>query len=187
MVLDGEVHDAQPRLNTGVPVDPGDHEVKIESPGKAQRTLTVHIDPAVLSRDLGRHRRTEVTAVAVAVVAPAPPAALLVEPPIGSSQGDPGGTRRWIGFSLFIPGAAGVAIGTWLVTSRVQAYMPDGQPCDTHLRNGAVPGAIVAYAAGGLAIATGITLIVTAPKHREVALGPMAVPGGGGAELSTTF
>jgi hypothetical protein len=66
--------------------------------------------------------------------------------------------------------------------------MDNGQLCEPHLRDGAVPGAIVAYSAGGLALVSGIVLYyVNRPGRNEVSLTPAYVPGGGGATLRATF
>jgi hypothetical protein len=169
-------------LNATLVVDPGDHRVQVRAMGHAPRTLTVHVDPSVLSTTVTLDGTDgEAPALAAPATAPAPPASA------PSPQADPGATRRWIGYGLMVPGAAGIAIGTWLLSAKVTWYMANGQPCDQKLRRDAVPGAVVAYAAGGLAIASGITLVLTAPKRTEVAIAPMALPGGGGAQMWTAF
>jgi hypothetical protein len=166
-------------LNVAEPVDPGDHEVKITSPGRATRALIVHVDPSILSTTIP-------IGDAEATPAPPPPS------PIASGTtavpvGDPGATRRWVGVGLIVAGAASAGVGAWLITSKVQEYMTDGQPCDSRLRTGAVPGAAVLFGAGGVAAVTGIVLIVTAHRSTEIAMTPLALPGGGGALLSGTF
>jgi hypothetical protein len=170
-------------LNAPLVVDPGDHVVQVRAAGHAPRTLTVHVDASVLSTTvtLDGADGEAPALVAARPPTPAPPAS------VAPTDGDPGATRRWIGYGLMVPGAAGIAIGTWLLSAKVTWYMADGQPCDQKLRRDAVPGAVVAFAAGGLAIASGVTLILTAPKRTEVAVAPMALPGGGGAQILTAF
>ncbi len=66
--------------------------------------------------------------------------------------------------------------------------MENGQLCEPHLRPGAVPGAIVAFSAGGVALISGIVVYyVNRPGRTEVSLAPAYVPGGGGAVLSGCF
>ena len=85
-------------------------------------------------------------------------------------------------------GAAGVGIGTWLVTTKVQEIMPDGQVCGPHLRPHAIPEAAVAFSAGGVALISGAVLFyMNRPGHTEIALSPSVVPGGGGAVMSGSF
>ncbi len=181
VLLDGAPLSAD-QLNAAEALDPGDHEVKITSRGRATRTLVIHVDASVIS-----------TTVPIgdpegaSVEAPPPPPSTSGTPLPVVPAGDPGFARRWIGISLITGGAAAGGVGAWLLTSKIQEYMPDGQPCDTRLRNGAVPLAAVLFSVGGLAAVSGIILIATPPKHTEVAVAPLALPGGGGAMVLGTF
>ena len=167
-------------LNTAMPVDPGEHVVTVAAAGRPVRSLSIHVDSSMLATTV------PLDEAPVAAAPPAPP----VAPEAATAPvevGDPGAARRWTGFGLIAAGVAGGAVATWLVTSKVTYYMADGQPCDSRLRSGAVPEAAVLYTVGGLAVASGIVLVVTAPKRKEVAVLPLLLPGGGGAFMSGTF
>jgi hypothetical protein len=101
---------------------------------------------------------------------------------------DGSSTGRFAGLGLVVAGAAGIGIGTWLVTYKTRDVMPNGQLCDPHLRAHAIPEGIVAFSAGGVALVSGIVLYyVNRPHHTEVSLAPAVVPGGGGALLTGSF
>ena len=169
------------QLNAPLAVDPGEHEVRITAPGGSTRVLAVHVDPSVPS-------------LVVPLVEPdavvAPPAAespTNATPQPGPSS-DPGAVRRWAGFGLVAAGAGAAAVGTWLLTSKVVGTMADGDPCDREFRPDAKPAAAVLFSVAGVAAITGVVLVVSAAhKTTEVALTPLALPGGGGAFLHGTF
>jgi hypothetical protein len=187
--LDGS---ALPQSFWGAPlaVDPGDHVVTMASPGQALQTFAVHVDASNLSTVA--HVGGAEGAGAGPVLAPAP------APADGASTGtgataaagivtSGGSVGRWAGGGLMVAGAISIGIGTWLVTSK-ERDMVNGQLCDPHLHDGAVPGAIIAYSAGGVALISGIVLYyVNRPGRNEVSLTPAYVPGGGGAILRATF
>jgi hypothetical protein len=171
------------QLNTPLAVDPGDHELRITPPGGPSRVLAVHVDPSVLS--------IVVPVGEPEVATPAAPAGGSVAPTTaagGASSGDPEVTRRWIGLGLIAASVGAAGVGTWLLTSKVTGTMANGDPCDSRLRDGAQPAAAVLFAAGGVAAITGVVLVVTAAHHTtEVAVGSLALPGGGGAFFNGVF
>jgi hypothetical protein len=170
------------QLNSALAMDPGDHQVQIIAPGHPTRVLPVHVDPSVLSIVV------PLAEPEAAVAAPAGEGAGAVPLAAAASTGDPGATKRWIGLGLIAAGVGAAGVGTWLLTSKVTDMTPEGMPCDSHLRSGSTPWAAVLFGAGGVAAVSGIVLIVTASHHTtEVALGPMALPGGGGALLQGAF
>jgi serine/threonine-protein kinase len=161
-------------------VDPGDHVVKVEADAQPPKTFTAHVDannPSVVVR-IGEPEAAP--AVATAAAAPLP-----AEPPPAPT--DRGATGRYVGIGLVVVGAAGVGIGTWLVTSKSR-QMDNGQLCDPHLRPHAIPEGVTALAVGGVALVTGVVLFaVNRPGRTEIALTPSVTPGGGGAVLSGSF
>jgi hypothetical protein len=80
-----------------------------------------------------------------------------------------------------------VGIGTYLITHKVRDPGVGGS-CDPRLPDGAVPGAVVAFSAGGVAIVSGAVLyFLNRPHHTEMAVAPTVLPGGGGAVLQGSF
>jgi hypothetical protein len=184
--LDGS---ALPQAFWGAPlaVDPGDHVVTIASPGQALQTSSVHVDASNLSTVAHVGGADAAGAGPVLAPAPAPAESASAGTEAAGAIASGGSVGRWAGGGLMVAGAISVGIGTWLVTSKVRD-MDNGQLCEPHLRDGAVPGAIVAYSAGGLALVSGIVLYyVNRPGRNEVSLTPAYVPGGGGATLRATF
>jgi hypothetical protein len=176
--------------NAALAVDAGDHVVIAAAAGQAPQTLNVTVAA----------NATPTTVNVGPVVAPPPPppaapppaaaapaAAVAATPEAPPPHGD-GATARWVGVGLMVAGAAGIGIGTFLVTSKVRPVMPDGTLCDPHLRPHAIPEAILAFAAGGVALVSGgILYYVNRPGRWEVSLAPSVLPGGGGALLTGAF
>jgi hypothetical protein len=171
--------------NSALAVDPGDHVVTFASPGQALRTFNVRVDGGHASVTV----RVEEPSEATAPPASAPGLATTAAPAERSSGGVPASeaAARWGAAGLILAGAAGVGIGTWLVTSKTRD-MVNGQLCDPRLRPGAVPEAVVAFSAGGLALIGGVTLYYFhRPGRPELSVGTLAMPGGAAASFRTTF
>jgi len=162
-------------------VDPGDHVVTVASPGQPARTFVAHVDAS---------NPSAVVTVGEPDVAPAaaPAAATVEAAPAETATPSNGRTAgRIAGVGLMIAGAAGVGVGTWLVTTKVQD-MVDGVACDPHLRAHAIPEAVALFSAGGVALVSGVVLFyVNRPGRTEVSLSPSVVPGGAGAVLRGSF
>ncbi len=178
VAVDGTAVPAE-QLNSALAMDPGDHLVQITPPGQPTRVLPLHVDPSVLSIVVPLSEPEP--AVVVPDGAGAAPLAA------GAATADPGATKRWVGIGLIAAGVGAAGVGTWLLTSKVTDMTPEGMPCDSHTRAGSTPWAAVLFGAGGVAAVTGIVLIATAHHTTEVALGPMALPGGGGALFHGAF
>jgi hypothetical protein len=167
-------------LNVALAVDPGDHVVSVASAGQPLRTLGAHVDANTPWTTL---RIGPTTTPPPAVVSPAPDSAEAASTPAGTGAG-----ARWVAGGLMVAGAVGIGIGTWLITTKTQDVMPNGQLCDPHLRPGAIPESATAFAAGGAAVLSGIILYyVNRPGRNEVSLAPAYVPGGGGAMFRGSF
>src|SRR5579859_1952887 len=164
-------------------VDPGDHVVTLMADGQPAKTYVAHVDAshptAVVS--VGEPAASSTPASAPAAAVEATPA----EPGSPSDGHLPG---RIGGIGLMVIGAAGVGLGTWLVTDKI-TEMPNGQICEPHLREHAIPEAAIAFSVGGVALISGAVLFyVHRPGRTETAIGPAAMPGGGaGAILRGTF
>lgn len=172
--------------NAAIAVDPGEHTVTVNGPGRPPRTLHAHIDAGT--------RLTTVSLADPAAAAPAPAtsatvAALSSEAPAPApGPHDPGFTRRWIGIGLLGAGAVGIGIGTTILLNRDQASPPScsAQPRDSSaaIASGAL------FVAGGAALIAGLALTVTTPgKGGGVGLvaAPLLVAGGAGAVVRTAF
>ncbi len=174
---------AQEFWGNALAVDPGDHVVTVAMDGQPARTYVAHVDansPSVVVR-VGEAEPASTPAPAAATADVTPPA----EP---ASPSDRRLAGRIAGVGLMLAGAAGIGVGTWLVSTKVQDIMPDGVVCDPHLRAHAIPEAVVGFSAGGVALISGAVLFyVNRPGRTEVSLGPTMVPGGGGAVLRGRF
>jgi hypothetical protein len=170
-------------LGSALAVDPGDHVVTVASAGQPARTFVAHVDAS---------HPTAVVSVGEPDAA-SPPAAAPVPATVDTTPAEPAAPTdhrlggRVAGIALMVVGAAGVGIGTWLVTDKT-TLMPDGQICEPHLRPHAIPEAAVAFSVGGVALISGAVLFyVNRAGRREVALRPAVIPGGGGAIVTGSF
>lgn len=170
--------------NSGLAVDPGDHVITVNVPGQAPRTLSAHVDAG--------SRAAVVQIGDTAAAPPEPvltPAAAPAPPPEPVVQSDPGATRRFVGVVLLGLGAAGVGVGTAILLNKNQTAS-NGSSCNPPPPDtAATVGSTIAFAAGGVALATGLVLTVSAsrPKGLGVVVAPLMLAGGGGALLRSTF
>ncbi len=183
VLLDG-VPVAKERWNVALAVDPGDHTVVVHIAGQVARTFATHVSAsgetqAQVSIDAapsGDRSSEAAPALAAMPIDEKPPS-------------DDGSTRRWFGISLLAAGAVGVGLGTVILVNSNQP--PSGaMSCSTQSPDTtATPASIVAFAAGGVALATGLALTVSAPNHKGVGFvaAPSLVAGGGGALVRGTF
>jgi hypothetical protein len=184
--------------DSALAVDPGDHAVTIAAPGQPVRTVSVHIDAATASTTVP----LDPPAAPVALAPPAPsspaPAESAAKPAAPEAAvsttaadtrppHDDGTTGRWVGGGLVVAGAVGIGLGSYLITHKVRD-MGVGGSCQPHLPDGALPGAIVAFSAGGVAVISGAVLYyINRPHRTEMAVTPTVLPGGGGAVLQGSF
>jgi hypothetical protein len=124
-------------------------------------------------------------------------------PPI---PGDRGASRRWTGLGVAGLGVVGLGVGSafaLLAKSKLdESNAGANPPCDPtdHCTSngltirkdaeGAAAVSTIAFVAGGIAIAAGIGLYVTAPRSSPgtgVVVAPIPLAGGGGAMVQTRF
>jgi hypothetical protein len=171
--------------NAGLAVDPGDHVVTVNVPGQAQRTLNAHV--------VAGSRSAMVHIDDLAVVAPPPRVTIpMVDPsppPEPVAPSDIGATRRWMGIGFLGLGAAGIGIGTAILLNRNQTTADASSCVPAPADNGATLASTIAFAAGGVALATGLVLTISAshPKGLGVVVGPLMTVGGGGALVRSSF
>ncbi len=195
-----------------VAVDPGDHVVIASSPDHPNRTIPIHVGP---ENPTATARIDALEESSTPPTAPAPPAAPVQaatpnlpssSPPAQESSRatDPGATNRWVGVGVGAVGIVGLGIGSAVglvaQSKKSQSNQPGGCDATDHctptgldLRKDAGNAANVStvfFVIGGLAVASGVVLVLTAP-HAATAtaltISPAPMPGGGGALVRGTF
>jgi hypothetical protein len=213
-VLRDGVPVAQEELDLPVPVDPGDHAVVVSAPGHPARTFNAHVGPenptATVRVDTLEETTQGVVAPPSAVVVP-PPAtenppsvAYPVTPPASRATS----TQRWIGIGVGAAGVVGLGVGSvfgliakskldqsnastaTLCDASTDRCMPAGFPIRKDAEHAATASDI-AFAIGGVVLAAGVVLYVTAPRSPSqgtgIVLAPMPLASGGGAAVSARF
>jgi hypothetical protein len=121
-----------------------------------------------------------------------------------AEQADPGATNRWIGIGVGAVGVVGVGVGSvfGLVASSKLSQSNQGGNCDSSdhcsanglaLRKDASDAATLStvfFVIGGVALATGVVLYLTAPRRPAGAawvVAPVPMAAGGGALVSGSF
>jgi hypothetical protein len=201
---DGKVFD--PALfGTAIPVDPGKHKVAASAKGFAEwsteidvqgkgKTITVIVPELSKPEVVADPKPEDVT--------PTEPEPDGIKPVPATPDEGPGGPapiQRNLGIGLIVGGGVGVGIGSWLALSAKSQYDDAHAPgggCDaqTHCSAAGYEAvdaahskaaiATVVFVASGVAAATGIVLVLTAPKGgRSVSL----VPTGNGFALAGEF
>jgi hypothetical protein len=208
-VLRDGVPVSQDELGMPLPADPGDHVVVVSSPGHKARTWTVHVGPESPTvqvdtlDEASPEPAPSPTPTPTPAPSPAPAAAPEVAPTSPSAPEDPGSTRRWIGLGLGGLGLVGIGVGSVLgVTAMSKRDQSNNGPCDAAnkcspdgltLRQDALHAAdasTIAFIAGGVAVAAGVVLFVTAPRATSstgIVVAPVPFAGGGGALVRGGF
>lgn len=160
-------------LGVALPIDPGEHVIVTHAPGLAEERITITLAA-------GESKRLEVP-VKPAPVAP-PPASPAVEPtsrPATERPNDDGASQRTLGYVAGGVGIAGVLVGSitgLLVLDRKATVndecKPDPNSCTKEGVEAADSGqslatvSTIAFAVGVAGVATGVTLILTAPDDK---------------------
>jgi len=187
---DGEV---VPRAvwGTPIPVDPGEHVIAASAPGYSREEVKVMIEGAASIATITvphLERRAE----------GAPSAATSAGPESSGSKS----IQKPLGIGLGIAGLVGLAVGGTFgglaMAKNNEAKDSDGcdaTSCPTQDGTDATQTALtyatvsdVGFIAGGVLLAAGITIYLTAPKAKETArLSPSVSPGSFGLHLQGTF
>jgi hypothetical protein len=178
--------------NQPIPVDPGDHVVGVSTPGQEPRVFHALVDAGTLMATVSigaaagatAHGNSFVAATAAADSAPAAGASS------SGSARQPGATRQKVGVALVGAGFVGIGLGTAFALASKSTSDPSSAPCDTSNNSGPWPtAAMIAFAAGGVALVSGIALYVTAPQANGVGVvvAPAPMVGGGGALVRARF
>lgn len=180
---------------TAAPVDPGEHVIVARAPGyeTEEVRVTVEGEAAVATLTIPRLRK---------LPEGARPASDETSP---SGRADPGQTQRIIGIGLGAAGVVGLGVGAVFgglaIAKNNETLDPNGEygctetSCPTQAgvdaTNTAFTFATVAdvgFIAGGVLLAAGVTLVLTAPKAREtVRLSPFVSSTGAALSLQGAF
>jgi hypothetical protein len=183
VTMDGEA--LRDKLDgSSTPVDPGEHHFVFEAAGLRKIEETVVVGE-------GEHDR----AVRIVLESTTPPPAAAEAK--GTSFFDPG-TRRTMGIALGATGAVALVAGGIFGLVSKSTYDHAKSECGVSSPPGNCPPqamqdrqsavtqatvATVAMAAGGVLLAAGVVLYLTAPREGNVAIGPTVATGGGGLSL----
>jgi D-alanyl-D-alanine dipeptidase len=203
--MDGEPLPRE-QWNVALAVDPVDHVITLHAPGRAERTLTAHVEadsPAqtvqfddssdsgaapVVAVPLAAVTVAPVPAVAAAAAVAATPAAI---PPAGAEPkpSTPRDTRRWIELGLVGGAAAGIGVGAAFLVAKNNSMSnggPDGSP---QVNAGFAAASAIGFGVAGAALVSAIVVYLTTPQAKETALvvAPVPLVGGAGAFLEGRF
>jgi hypothetical protein len=184
VLIDGKQLPPQ-QWNVPLAMDPGDHVVSVKEPGRAPRIVATRVEAAGLaSVPIDEPGTSAAGAIAVPAVSTEPSSSA---PAVAVGSGS---ARLGTGLALLGVGVVGLGFGTFFLIKRNQA-MNNGNLCDPPAEDKAdTTAATIAFAAGGVALASALVLYLTTPKPKaETAwvVAPALLPGGGGALVHTAF
>ena len=179
-----------------IPVDPGTHRVQADAPHKKHWSLEIDVAP----------KQTEARVIVTLVDDEIGAAPVSIPPPVeggapatpaDAEAGGAGSGRRLAAWVTLGAGVAGVAVGSvfGLVAKSKNDEALQPQNCPTSTRcwqsgltltddaRSAATVSTVAFVAGGVALATGAVLWLTAPSRGALRV----VPAAGGASLAGAF
>jgi hypothetical protein len=202
------------RWNAALAVDPGDHVITVQAPGQPPRSLSAHvdasnaaatvrIDDAAMAATGAPAATTPVPASSAALAASASPAASVSSASSEASAGEAvssdavahSGTGSassaslWAGITLVGVGAVGMGFGTFFLVRKSQ-LQGGGCSNDASLADQAQTGATIAFAAGGVALASALVVLLSAPGPKSQvgwAVAPVPLSGGAGATVRASF
>jgi hypothetical protein len=200
---------AQEELGFPIPVDAGAHVVVVSSLGRKTRTYDARVDAdgqtaTVRVDSLEDESPTPApSSTAAPVSVPVAPTFTTVPSAEHPPESDRAAPRRWIGLGIgglgLVGIAAGSAFGAVAMSKRDQSNGGPNPPCNARdrcdasglsLRKDAQNDASVAniaFIAGGVALAAGAVLYITAPRSTMVVLAAAPVAGGAGALVRGSF
>jgi hypothetical protein len=160
-------------LGVALPIDPGEHVIVTRAPGGAEERVTITLEA-------GESKRLELPQKPFAPPAAAPPAMQPTAPPPVEKPKDDGSVQRTLGYVTGGVGVAGLIVGSvagLLVLDRKatvdEECKPDRNSCTREGAEAAESGqslatvSTIAFAVGLAGVATGVTLILTAPDEGD--------------------
>jgi hypothetical protein len=187
---------------TATAIDPGPHTITFEAAGFESVTKTLVVKETEKDR---RERVVLRRAAAASDSGGGSAPSLPDEPPPDEERSHGLGTQRWLGIAVAGAGVAGVAVGSvfgLMASSEWNAQRsacgsasscPDHDGAVTHHANMSTDGAISTWSfiGGGVLVASGALLFLTAPRGKPPSTGLSIVPAAGprsaGLELSSWF
>ncbi len=197
IVVDGAALPAE-RWNIALTVDPGDHVVTVESPGRPARKLVVHVDEAKLVAEVQADEPLALSPSATTVTPPALSPTQQATEPVHSTVSMSGdvtpsnanSARLGIELGLVGAGVLGAGLGTFFLIRR-NVLAGHNCSCDPSLEGQASTAATIAFAASGAALASSLAMFLTAPAASKPRIGwaiaPAPVAGGAGAIFRASF
>jgi hypothetical protein len=199
------------RWNAALAVDPGDHVITVQAPGRPLRSLSAHVDASNAAATVRIDDVAVAATAAAAATTPVPASSAASASPAASvssasSEASPGeavssdavahsGTGSassaslWAGITLVGVGAVGMGFGTFFVVRKSQ-LQNGGCSNDASLADQAQTGATIAFAAGGVAFASALVVLLSAPGPKSQvgwAVAPVPLAGGAGATVRASF
>jgi hypothetical protein len=165
-------------LGTEIPVDPGEHTVEASAPGKRPWKKTVQVDgPGVVTISVPALQNAQETA-APAPQPPGPQASAAPQADMAPKEQASSSSQKTFGYVAVAVGVAGLVVGTVSGLSanakksdaEAQCRTGDTWQCSQQgldrLNEGRTLGAVstIGFIVGGLGVATGVTLLITAPS-----------------------
>ncbi|HEX4476168.1 MAG TPA: hypothetical protein VH142_13875 [Polyangiaceae bacterium] len=195
------------------PVDPGDHRFEATAEGMDSAVSSVAVregrsETVVLTLHASANAVPEAVAPATptAPLAVSPTPLVPTAPPPEADQSHPLPPLMWVGFGV---GAVGLGLGTVFAlqaksktddgNGKCDQAGPDGQKNWCNASEGAAASslygdartdrtiAIVGFVAGGIGVATGVTMLILASQHKKETAGVVPWVGLGSAGMSGRF
>jgi hypothetical protein len=178
-----------------VPVDPGDHDLAASAPGHAAWSTKTRVSGPGKAE-------VQVPVLAIAAIVPEPTATPNEETTPGAKTGlfsGPGGTQRVIAVSAAGAGVVALGIGSFFgieMLSKKQTATSSGhcgtEGCGALSQDAVAAGnmATIGFVAGGLLVAGGAVVWLTAPSSKPAttaAIVPIAGSGGGGVGIQGSW
>jgi len=171
--------------NSAVAVDPIDHTVTINAPGKPPRTLRAHLDAGNLAATVN----IDESAAAAAAGEPASTEPM-TSAPSPTSSGSSTSTRTWAEIVLGGAGVVGLGLGALFLVKKNQSMYNSPASTGPTLDKAAAAASKVAFSVGGVALASAVVLYLTTPGNQSqvgVTIAPVLTWGGGGAVVGSSF
>jgi hypothetical protein len=158
-----------------VPIDPGKHTVEAKAPGRVRFATEVVVE--------GERQKPVVEIPRLDEDRAAAPAAPVRETPHDDTASPPseGSGQRVLGIAIGALGLAGIGVGSYFGLQAASKNDDASQFCRDETRctsqgmqlddeaRSAATVSTIGFIAGGIALATGIVIYLTAPRHRDVA------------------
>jgi serine/threonine-protein kinase len=188
---DGEVV-GKPEYGVPIPVDAASHVVEASAPGRKSWRADVSVkadgDKASIEVPALAEDTSAAPPPATSATAPPPPTATATAPPPPSTPPSSGGTQRTIGIIVGAAGLVGVGVGSFFGLNAMSknndakthctadvACDPQGVSLTDDAKNAARISTI-AFVAGGVFVAAGAVLWITAPKASPATGGVLVAP-----------